>query len=303
MHRFFKVIAAIALLAVAALLLFGFLNHFSALADSLSHFRLHFIVLAVLLSFGFLALRAWRWGAAAMAVIVIGLFGLQPAFPYFPVTPVALPQIRMIQFNTLFNNPKPDFSAQWLVAQAPDITTLQEVSKNNQVIIDELSKQMPSKAECKFTAIGRVVVLSKYPKLAEKCVEGSGLVWMQVMIDGKPVTIASVHLHWPYPFRQQKQLDYMRTELEAMPRPVILAGDFNAAPWSEAVAQVGRASSTIPLPGLRMTLRMGFYGIGPFPVLPIDQVLAPDGTSPTKMEVGPPIGSDHLPVVVQFGLP
>ena len=148
----------------------------------------------------------------------------------------------------------------------------------------------------------RRAVLSRFPKVAEKCLSRLGLVWMTVNIDGKTLTVASLHLHWPYPYGQWQQIEDLRREFAAMPRPVLIAGDFNAAPWSESVRRIAEATSTQPLPGLRLSLRMGSAGIGPYLMLPIDHILAPAGTSIGSIKLGPPIGSDHLPIVGLIGL-
>jgi endonuclease/exonuclease/phosphatase (EEP) superfamily protein YafD len=284
-------------------LLIGFLNFYFPLADSFSHFRLHLSILTAIALFLFFILKAWSWSLGGLAATVFGIMGLGPALPFFELEPIDGPNLRLIQFNTLFNNVNPELSAKWIADQEPDVVALQEVSANTMSIFDDLSQQMPSQVFCKFTAIGGVAVLSTFPKVSEKCVEGSGLVWMQVNANGKPLTFASVHLHWPYPYRQWQQMEKLKTEFAAMPRPVILAGDFNAAPWSEAIKHLSAETSTEPLPGLRLTLRLGAFGFGPIPMLPVDHILAPLGTNVQSVHTGPQIGSDHLPIFASIGLP
>ena len=92
----------------------------------------------------------------------------------------------------------------------------------------------------------------------------------------------------------------MQESLKAIPRPVVVAGDFNAAAWSEAVSKVVATSDTRVVPGLRFTLRMGPRPIGPIAFMPIDHVMMPDGFIVGDIAVGPALGSDHLPVVVVF---
>ena len=239
----------------------------------------------------------------ALAATVLGIMGLGPALPFFELKPIDGHSIRFVQFNTLFNNPKPGLSAKWIADQVPDVVALQEVSANTMSIFNDLSQQMPSRVFCKFTTIGGVAVLSTFPKISEKCVEGSGLVWMQVNANGKSLTIASIHLHWPYPYHQWQQMEKLKTEFAAMPRPVILAGDFNAAPWSEVIKRLIAETSTVSLPGLRLSLRIGAFGFGPIPMLPVDHILVPLSTNAEFVRTGPQIGSDHLPIFASIGLP
>jgi endonuclease/exonuclease/phosphatase (EEP) superfamily protein YafD len=298
--KFFIGAVAVGFVPSALALAFGLLNSFHPLADSASHFRLHLTTLMAVAMIAFLLAMAWRWASIALLATVLGIAGLWRGLPSTVTVQSSAPEIRMVQFNTLFKNPKPEVSTQWINDQTPDIVTLQEVSTNTMAIFDKLSVQMRSSVTCKFAGIGGVAILSKFPKVAEKCIEGQGLVWMQVMAHGKPVTVASLHLHWPYPYRQWQQIDNLKAEFKAMPRPVVLAGDFNAAPWSEAVRRVTEATSTELKSGTRFTLRMGAYGFGPYAVLPIDHVLFDASATDISVNVGPPIGSDHLALFARF---
>ena len=283
-------------------LLIGFLNFYFPLADSFSHFRLHLSILTAIALLLFLILKAWRWALGGLAATVLGIMGLGSALPFFELKPIDGPGIRFVQFNTLFNNPKPELSVKWIADQEPDVVALQEVSANTMSVFNNLSQQMPSRVFCKFTTIGGVAILSTFPKISEKCVEGAGLVWMQVDANGKSLTVASIHLHWPYPYRQWQQMEKLKTEFAAMPRPVILAGDFNAAPWSEIIKRLSAETSTEPLPGLRLSLLMSAVGFGPIPILPVDHILVPLSSNAESVRTGPQIGSDHLPIIASIGL-
>ncbi len=303
LRKYYIAVVAAGFVVTAFVQLLGFLNFFLPLADSFSHFRLHLAIATIVALILFLLAKVWHWALAALVAIIVAIVGLAPGFPHLNFTPAIAgsdPAFKFVQFNTLFKNPKPEVSAQWILNQQPDIVTLQEVSKATLPIYDKLSSQLPSHVICKFASVGAVAVLSYFPKIDEKCIEGKGLVWMRVIAHGKPVTIASLHLHWPYPYRQWQQIESLRTELEAMPRPVILAGDFNAAPWSEAVRRIGKATSTELQSGTHLTLRMGALGFGPYPALPLDHLLLPLGANGISVAAGPPIGSDHLPIVGTF---
>ncbi|MDD0843988.1 endonuclease/exonuclease/phosphatase family protein [Pseudomonas sp. Gutcm_11s] len=81
--------------------------------------------------------------------------------------------------------------------------------------------------------------------------------------------------------------------------PALLAGDLNATPWSSAFAGLDalgwrRASGLAPT---WPSLGAGVLGI------PIDHVLASRHWRLLSSERGPDLGSDHLPVLVQLGLP
>jgi endonuclease/exonuclease/phosphatase (EEP) superfamily protein YafD len=281
-------------------LLAGFLNPWFALADSLSHFRLHAVAALMLAAAAYSVFGAWRLMVTAIAAAALGLFGAVPALPFWPQdADVNGTKLKVLQFNTYLHNRTPEKSAAWIAGNAPDVVMLQEVTEANTVRIrDALAALLPAHATCKFSGPFSVTVMSRHRKLQEGCVTGEGLVWVQIDVGGKPVTAASIHTHWPYPFGQWAQVDKLTADLAKLPQPVILAGDFNAAPWSETVRRVARASGTELVPGLRLTLRMARV-----PMLPIDHILVSPGLSATDVRVGPVIGSDHLPVVAEIGLP
>jgi endonuclease/exonuclease/phosphatase (EEP) superfamily protein YafD len=294
-------IFALGLVILGALLCVSLFNRWSALADSLSHFRVHFIVGLVALCAIFTTCKKWRLAICAAMMSIIGAYSIYPNLPLLSPHENSTKPLKLIQFNTLFNNPTPERSLAWIKDEAPDFVMLQEVSQKNALAIYEgLAVTLPYGVLCKFATVGGVAVRSKYPMIDQGCSEGQGMTWLRTDINGKQVSFASVHLHWPYPFRQWRQLDRLDVDLKAIPRPVILTGDFNAAAWSEAAQRVATATETHVVPGLRFTLRMGPRPIGPIPFLPIDQVLMPDDVKVGDISLGPPIGSDHLAVVTTF---
>jgi endonuclease/exonuclease/phosphatase (EEP) superfamily protein YafD len=225
---------------------------------------------------------------------------LQPALPFYELPRRTNASLKLIQLNTLFNNPTIDRSLQWIRAEKPDFVMLQEVSNKTRAIYDGLAAELPFGTICKFATVGGVAVRSRHPMKSDACKESLGFAWIQVDVNGKALTLASLHLHWPYPFRQRQQLQSLAASFKAMPRPVLLTGDFNAAPWSAATQLVAQQTGTTIVPGLRFTLRMGAFGFGPIPFLPIDHVLVPADVRAHSIKLGPPIGSDHLPVIVEF---
>ncbi|MEY8837495.1 endonuclease/exonuclease/phosphatase family protein, partial [Cribrihabitans sp. XS_ASV171] len=146
---------------------------------------------------------------------------------------------------------------------------------------------------CPFAAVGGVAVLSRFPKVpgSETCVAMQGLAAMRVETPLGKVTLASIHLHWPWPHGQAAQVDRLLPVLEALPRPVILAGDFNAVGWSHSVARIARATGNE-----RIGPHAGSFVLPhvPYPVT-IDHVLAPGGAA----EVMPRLGSDHFGVLAR----
>lgn len=308
MARSYSAVAVSALAgAAAAALLFSFLSFMLPLADSVGHFRIH-LTAATAVAAGLLLLLDQRRAAGALcAVSFLGAIGLAPAFPVWNATKAVdgMPSIKLVQLNLSFRNRNLDAVADLMRRERADIITLQEVTRRTGRIMTLLEGEYPHSVVCRFATVGGVAVLSRLPAApgpSQGCMEKAGLAWLRIMAGGHPVSVASVHLHWPYPFGQPRQLDRLQPSLQAIPRPVLVAGDFNAAPWSHAVARVAAATNTAVAGGLRFTYDLRPIRWVPALAMPIDHVLLPSGFTPLELRSAPGPGSDHAAIVAHLAL-
>ena len=133
-----------------------------------------------------------------------------------------------------------------------------------------------------------MAILSRWPFAgAPLCPEGTGLVSAPVATPSGRVTAVALHLHWPWPFGQAAQVEDLLPVLADLPRPVILGGDFNAVPGSQAVRRIAEATGT----SRAGPLRPSFFLRRLMPIT-IDHVLAPEGVA-AMSEMRPRLGSDH----------
>lgn len=297
-------IAALIGLAIVA----GFLAPWLPAADSLAHFRLHLTAALGLAAALLLAVRSWRRAGVAAVVSAAGFVALMPALPLWSPADNGgqEPSLVLVQLNLSYRNRTPQAVADFVRSEDADVVTLQEVTDRTARVIALLEQDYPNRVRCPFGRVGAVAVLSRLPKAPGEsagCEQGRGLAWLRVVAAGRPVSVASVHLHWPYPFGQAVQIKRLQGELADIPRPVLLAGDFNAAPWSHAVARMSAASDTTVAGGLRFTFRLRPLAWAPPIDLPIDHVLVPAGIVPIEVRAGPGPGSDHRSVVARLALP
>jgi len=308
-RKFLKRAVSILAALAAVGLIFSFLASWLPLADSVAHFRFHLLVGLTLAAALLTVARDWRQAGLAWAVSLAGFISLAPAFPAWGTAEAggAGPSLTVVQLNLSFRNRTPDAVADFIRGEAADIVTLQEVTGKTVRVIELLGKDYPYRIRCPFSShVGGVAVLSrlrKAPGPSQGCVEGKGLAWLRVMAGGRPVSVASMHLHWPYPFGQAPQIDRLEGRLRDIPRPVLVAGDFNAAPWSHAVSRIADATDTTVAGGLRFTFFMGTGRWAPSIAMPIDHILLPAGFSPAAIRAGPGPGSDHRSVVARLALP
>ena len=258
------------------------------LGDALAVFRLPIAALFALVVIWADWPRALRWPLAALALLAMGqIVALR-------FDPGQAGPVTVYQKNLLFRNPAPEAVVADILARAPDVVMLQEVSGPNLAVLDALAKAYPSQLICPFAGVGAVAVLSRWPRGQGLCPDRTGLAAMQVTGPDGPVWLVSLHLHWPWPFGQRPQVQALLPVLEALEGPVIVAGDFNMVPWGWSVREVARATGTQRAGALAPTLWK--RGVP----LPIDHVLAPFGGSSEVLET---LGSDHNGVLARVALP
>jgi endonuclease/exonuclease/phosphatase (EEP) superfamily protein YafD len=126
---------------------------------------------------------------------------------------------------------------------------------------------------------------------------------MTVNLGGRQMDVAALHLDWPWPYRQDSQIDAVTAHLEKIGSTALMAGDMNAVPWSHSVARVAKAGgfALMPSPGPSY-MALGAPDWLRFAGLPIDQVFAKGDVAVHGVSHLEPVASDHIPVLVEFSL-
>jgi endonuclease/exonuclease/phosphatase (EEP) superfamily protein YafD len=306
--KIFRATISIAAVLTGLAVLFSFLASWYPAADSVAHFRFHLTAIMLLIAVLLMVLRNWRSAGLSLAVSAAAIAGMAPAFPAWEaaIADSEAPTIKIVQLNLSYRNTTPDAVADFIRGEQADIVTLQEVTGKTARVVELLAEDYPYRVSCAAKPVGGQAVLSRLPMApgqSEGCTNGRGMVWMRVVAGGQQVTVASLHLHWPYPFEQGRQIDRLEDMLKDLPRPVLLAGDFNAAPWSHAVDRIAKASDTSIAGGLRFSFDIKLRDWTPPIAMPIDHILLPDGVTPLEVRVGPGPGSDHRSLVARLALP
>ena len=125
----------------------------------------------------------------------------------------------------------------------------------------------------------------------------------QVNFGGRVIDVAALHLQWPWPYPQHREIGKIAPFLSELGDSAILAGDLNATPWSVSTRRVADAGglTLMPSPGAtwlskRLPASLIFAG------LPIDQVFAKGDILVQSVKALAPAGSDHLPILVTFSI-
>ncbi len=285
-------------LLTLVLLGFSFCGAWMPLGDTLAVGRLHLAALLVLAAPFLFKLRARRLALIALVLAVLASGQIVAGFS--AADAVAGGRYTLYQKNLLGRAwPRYPLSDE-IIASNADFVTLQEVSDHNLRFMDKLFQSYPSKKVCDFRDVGGVAVMSRFPMVpgSAQCGDHDGLALMQVLLPhGEAIWIASLHLHWPFPYGQAEQVERVVARLKLLEGPVLLGGDFNMVPWGSSVARIARAARANRLGPYRPS----FPAFGPLLLLPIDHIMLPDGAS-GNTEIRPAHGSDHLGILARFDL-
>lgn len=279
-----KLIWGLIAVGLAALCL-SFLGALRPVGDSLAVFRFG-------LCLCLLALAAALRARPLPALLVVGLACAGMASVLWYKLPQGAPgAITIYQKNLFHQNSDLMGVADDILATKPDFVTLQELSVANDALLDRLSTAYPHQHICRVTQRSGIAVLSQIKPVGDgTCSRRYGLAQITVDLPQGRHHVASVHLSWPFPGAQPRQIRHLIDDLEALAHPILLAGDFNMVPWSHALSDVAHASGTRHAGPARTTFLIGFVPIS------IDHVFAPGGG---RSVTRPLLGSDHFGVLAK----
>ena len=310
--RWIMALARLGLLATAVALTAGYLGYLHPALDSFSHFRAQFAVLLmlagaiVLVRHRFEGLVALAMGGAALLGVFGGLPGLGSVHAAIQPRDDANPSYRLLQMNLLFNNAEPERVLSMIGRMKPDVITLEEVSDRWRPRIDVLAAAYPHRIVCRLDSrAGGVAILSLRPFIGEpQCIDGGVVAAATVDFGGRQAEIVAVHLHWPWPLDQAQQVQGLAEgPLKEIAPTAIMAGDFNAAPWSATVRRMAAAGGFVPVAGIGPTwMPLELPEWLRFAGLPIDNVLTKGDVQIHDVGRMEPAGSDHLPVLLEFSI-
>ena len=290
--KLLKFLSGLGLFALAL----SYTGRWFAPGDSLSVGRMHLVLGLFLLAGLMFAGRArifakWTAGLTLIAALQTGWVGFGPSGAAGPIV--------VYQKNLLFLNSRhPEIIAD-IEASGADFVTLQEVAERNFPVLEGLRASYPHQHYCPFAGVGGVAILSRRPFVGgtPECGDKDGLAVAQVVVPGGPLWLAALHLHWPWPYGQARQVERVLPRLEALGGRVILGGDFNMQPWGSPVLRIAGAVGGHRLKGYWETFPR-FRMIVP---LIIDHVIVPEGATGT-IERRPLAGSDHRGLLARITL-
>ncbi|CAH2397233.1 endonuclease/exonuclease/phosphatase family protein [Mesorhizobium escarrei] len=322
--------AFVAMLVFSFALVAGFFGTLHPAFDSFAHFRVHLAVLMALCALPLLA-TSFRLQAATALLFAVAAFattsdalsvprlwpvqaayeaeaGDQSVYPGdHAVHPGDQAVYRLLQMNLRFNNPTPEKVLSLIGRTQPDVITLNEVSDMWKAKLGLLASAYPHRILCPYpNGVFGVALLSRRPFAATtqpRCDGRGAMAMATVDFGGTDVDVAALHLTWPWPRNQPRQIGGLSGEFASLGETSIMACDCNAVPWSAAVRRVASLGklTVAPSPGptwlpIKLPEFLRFAG------LPIDLVFSKGAVLIHSVSGLENTGSDHLPVMVEFSL-
>jgi len=219
-------------------------------------------------------------------------------------------RIRVVSFNVWGENKDPEGTLEWILSQTPDIIVLAEVSVNSRVIARSLRDTYPYRVTCTPPHFCSTMIYSRWPLDQAEGLGNPGpgrqsvsAVRARVRAPGGNFAVVAVHTVRP---TSPEVLNSQIQEIAEVLRPQdrrsgIMAGDFNATPWSAVLQRMDRLSGLVRRSRGEPTWPAYWKGKHwPLPVLAIDQFYAGSDWATVSRRVSPGLGSDHRGLVTDL---
>lgn len=285
----------------------GLLDRWTPYLELATLFRLQYAALLGAAAVAALALRTYRLALGALLLVVLNV----AVIAHVPRAPAAAsagaPRLRFLVANVEYGNHDYDRLVRLVREVDPDVIGLTELTPAWVRALDSPLKDHPNRRLAPEEGAYGAGLYSKVP-LRESRIErfpagGSPSVVAIVAIDTRPLAVVVTHVHTPFAGGSRtRQLHALADELRMLGKPAAVCGDFNAVPWSQPIYDLAEEADLRSIYG-----RFGLAATWPADSsrlfrVPLDNCLVSERVAVADRRVGPDIGSDHLPLIVDLAL-
>lgn len=307
------IVVAVPAIALAVVSLAAFLGRWVWWLDVLANFRAQYVVVLGFLGL-IVALSKWRkTGYAILGVALINFLFVLPLYVGSPAEARAeTPSLRVMSFNLLSDNERYSAVIDYIDSMQPDLVLLHEASRPWEVALESAGLDYQIiRARSDDLIFGTLALVrgggaeavsfgfsSTSPRAVEVSFTPSG--WPE------PVYVLGVHPLAPTDHERadlrDAQLEFAGQWASSQRGPFLVAGDFNSTPWSSPFRKL--------LASADLHNSQNGFGLQPsFSVktnlllrVPIDHLLHSSALEVTDRLLGPDLGSDHFPLLVDLQL-
>ena len=292
----------ISTIGLIAALVLGFLGYIHPAFDTIANFRAHLSIALLVLCL------IWIFNRGRLLVLMsatVALIGVYFSTGFLPVISSNSGKYSLLNLNLYFANKTPQKVFELVKRYNPDILAFTEYSQNWQQRLKSLESQYPHTYHCaEWSAIGGSVIYSRWPMSQDKefCSYYAPLGLKEILIEGKAITIGVVHLRWPWPASGPRQVDHLKPVLKNLAPNALVVGDFNATTWTWLVRRFASYGNLkiITTIGPTWMYRLLPISLAKYIGLPIDNVMVKGNIIVDSARTLGAVGSDHLPILVEF---
>jgi len=299
------------LLAIPAYLLVlvsiaAFFGRWSWVLDVLANFRVQYAFALVLMA---IFLAAGRWGRSAAVVALGAIVNLSVIIPLYLGEGQTLPPeapVRVLSYNLLSSNEQFGDVAGYIRDMDPDVVFLHEASRPWEVAMEAADLGYTvTRSRSPELIFGTLVLSREGDRVTSYGFTLGGPRAVEVVHDG--VAFLGVHPLAPTTAERSAlrnaQIEFASDWSRQQEGPHVVVGDFNATSWSYPVRRL-LAHTEMENSQSGFGVHATFPASGNFLIrVPIDHLFHSPDLAVADRLLGPPMGSDHYPLVVDLWLP
>lgn len=264
------------------------------LLDLPTHFQVFWLIFLVLIAGLFWVHRERRPAGVALLGILSAVVAVPPTLPSW-AGPAPGASLTVVTANLLYGKADLSTLRRWLAEQQADIVVLQEVTPAAGAVLATWTEYQGRRVAASMDAFG-MAVLARDARVTTQWNLAQGVPYASTTgtFQGRPFHLFGVHPLPPLsPGYNAERVELLAEVFRKAGPDTLLAGDFNASPWSAVFPHGQLAWTGYQPPAL---LRVHAYQPSWLGVLAIDHVLATPEWLTVGAGQGPDIGSDHRPM-------
>jgi len=286
----------------------GLLGRYHWTLDLFSHFRWQYFILCL---FGVAWSRARKRRRIVQAIVLVSLLVNAAALYHAKGDPAFASTIgtrlRVVSLNVNIANQHKSAVLDYLRAADPDVIVLIEVDGDWTSALESLRATYPLQLFAPRGDNFGLAFLSRVPirdlRIVRTSDHATPSVLARLTLDGRELAILATHP--PPPMNGEMAairdagLHGAAALVARLKVPVLLIGDLNTTPWSQGMRLL-RDGSNLDFRSPDAAWTPTWNALTPF-AIPIDHALVTPPLVVASRHIGPGVGSDHRPQVVEIG--
>ena len=296
-------------LALAALTAAGFLGRWHWLFELTSHFRCQYMLMLAALALLLFTVKLRKSAALAAICCLLNAAVVLPLFIPVQTEEGRGEQVKVLFANVLVHNQDHQTVLRLIADIDPDVIVLVETDRNWLRGLDELKAQYPHSLTEPYTGAFGIAMFSRLKTASMEVVwvgePAVPAILAKMEHGGRPMTLIGAHVFPPGSqsrlAMRNSQMNDLATLAGDQQSPCCLLGDLNTTPWSpyfRDLLHIGNLHDGRNGFGIQPSWPTGNWLLS----IPIDHCLVQDGIQVKSRKIGPAIGSDHYPVIVDLVL-